>query len=505
MPDALRTELKLPADDRLLRLVPDYVRGLAELAGLAAEEVQSLAQGVLEACQHCLDCAFEAEDAGAFTLVGELTPAALTLSLRDRGLPHDDSTEPAGPSAADASEARICRRSHGLDLVNHCADEVRWLNHGVEGNELRLTKYLSGVCRLEPVHAGAANHRDDQATAGPQDYTIRLLRPGDGLRVAQLMYRVYGYSYSNEDFYYPDRFDHDLETGRHVGVVAVTESGEIAGHAGIERPGLGPLAELGQLAVAPAHRGHGLQQLMSLRLQEEISRLGLIGLFGEAVTLHTISQQASERRGLRVSALKLLDWQAQFKRVESLHPGLAPESATQRESMVFYFKYLQPPGPARVCAPSRHHRMLARIYENLALPVQFLEPGGPTGRGEVAVHYDKDTGVGAIQVNRIGVDTPPEIYQARRDLCELAGAAVVGLDLPLSQGGTPYLCNIAEENGFFFSGVRPHFAPDGDCLRLQYLNADLDLERLRLFSPFAQELLAYILEDRERIRQIQKT
>ena len=254
MPDAIHTELNLPADARLLRLVQDYVRGLAELAGLPEEEAQSLALGVGEACQHRLECAFDADDAGSYTLVGELTPAALHLSLCDQGLPTDEG--PGGrprrrPTPRPLGGLPI---GHGLDLLNHCADEVRWLNHGLEGNELRLTKYLAGVCRLEAPPARAANHQNEACVLAAPDYTIRLLRPGDGPRVAQLMYRVYGYSYSNEDFYYPDRLDHDLETGRHVGVVAVAGDGEIVGHAGIERPDLGPLAELGQLAVAPAHR-----------------------------------------------------------------------------------------------------------------------------------------------------------------------------------------------------------------------------------------------------------
>jgi len=55
--------------------------------------------------------------------------------------------------------------------------------------------------------------------------------------------------------------------------------------------------------------------------------------------------------------------------------------------------------------------------------------------------------------------------------------------------------------GFFFSGVLPHSAPDGDFLRLQYLNAPLDLERLHLSSPFARELLTYVLQDQERVAQ----
>lgn len=500
MPATLQTELTLPADVRLMRLVQDFVRGLADLGGLAAEEAEALAQAVWEACRHAIEHAFDAEDTGTLRLVGKLTPAALTLAVHDKGLPFCQLQEESEPLSGPEGPAPACFPGRGLYLRHGCADEVRWINHGLDGNELRLTKYLAGVCRLETPPAEAAG-----AAAGPQgalNYTIRLLRPGDAMRLAQLMYRVYGYSYSNEDFYYPDRLDHDLETGRHVGVVAVADNGEIVGHVGVERHDLGPLAELGQLAVAPAHRGHGLRKLMGDRLQEEIQQLGLIGLFGEAVTLHTISQEGSESRGLQVTAIKLLDWQARFKSQQTIYgtdPGNHAGPGPQRESMVFYFKYLTPPGRALICAPSRHRQMLGRIYGNIGVPVEFLEPSGPTGLGKLVVHYDQPTGTGTIQVNRIGIGTLPEIYQARRDLCQIVGAPVIGLLLPLAQGGTPYLCEAAEEDGFYFSGVQPSFAPDGDFLRLQYLNADLDPERLHLFSPFARELLAYILQDRARL------
>lgn len=507
MPAPIRTELTLPADVRLLRLVQEYVLALGEMAGLPPDQAQSLAQGVWQACNNCLDCAADEDDPADYTLIGELTPYALTISVCDRGLPIDPALDVDAPSPDPEAPAPACLRGQGLSLIQQCADEVRWLNHGPGGKELRFTKYRTGSCRLEPPPAAAAGppHQAAAPTAG-QDCTIRLLRPEDAVRVAQLMYRVYGYSYSNEDFYYPERLEHDLATGRHVGVVAVAASGEIAGHVGVERPGLGPLAELGQLAVAPAYRGLGLKRRMGDRLQEEIRGLGLSGLFGEAVTLHPISQEGSESRGLHVSAIKLLDWQARFKKMESLHPGLPQAGETagpQRETMVFYFKYLAPPGQAAICAPSRHREMLAKIYGNLGAPRQFLEPSGPPGLGKLAVHYDQALRVGTIQVDLIGIDTLPEIYQARRDLCDLAGAAVVGLDLPLAQGATPFLCEAAEAAGFFFSGVRPLFAADGDFLRLQYLNAPLDLERISLYSPFARELLDYILRERERVRQIQ--
>jgi anti-sigma regulatory factor (Ser/Thr protein kinase)/GNAT superfamily N-acetyltransferase len=501
VPSPLQPRLTIPADPRLLPLVQDFLRRVTGLADIPEDQAAPLITAVAEACRDCIASASDDEDdGGTLTLAAEITPAALHLAICDQGLPFDQTLEsddlpdPASPA----------RRGRGIALIHACADEVSWLNHGPAGQEVRLTKYLAGSCRLEP--APPHNHQAVSQEA-PQDYDIRTLRREDAIRVAQLMYRVYGYSYSNEDFYFPDRLEHDLETGRHVGVVAVAGRGEIVGHVGVERPDLGPLAELGQLAVAPAHRGQGLRKLMGDRLQEEIQRLGLTGLFAEAVTLHTISQEGSEGRGLAVCGVKLLNWQARFKRPDTIYhrtdsQASNHESTAQRETMVFYFKYLARAAPARICAPSRHRDVLAKIYRNLAVPVEFLEPSGPSGQGQLAVHFDQATGTGVIQVNRIGIDTLPEIIQAHRDLRDIAGAAVVCLNLPLAQGGTPYLCDAVEADGFFFAGVWPHLTPAGDCLGLQCLNAGLAPPDIHLFSPFAQELLAYILKEQARVQQI---
>ncbi|MFZ5451554.1 MAG: GNAT family N-acetyltransferase [Thermodesulfobacteriota bacterium] len=505
MSDIIQTKLSLPADLRMQHLVQDFVQSLAQLAGLPEDQTASLALAVWAACHHSIEHAFEDGEPGTLKLAGELTPGALTLSLYDQGLPFYQTLEPGAPPPGPDGSASGCPLCRELASIHQCVDEVRWIYHGVEGNELRLIKDLAGVCRLPaPDHEPPGPRTGEVREGEPGSYMVRLLRPGDGIHIAQLMYRVYGYSYSNEDFYYPERFDHDVATGRHVGVVAVAADGKIVGHAGVERPDLGPLAELGQLAVAPAHRGQGLRQLMGDRLQEEIKRLGLVGLFAEAVTIHTISQEGSDSRNLHVTGIKLLDWQAHFKTLQHRRPPSSEwekeaEPGLQRETMVFYFKYLTPPGLNAVCAPSRHWEMLGKIYRQLEVELHFLQPSGPLGPGEVKVHYDQATGVGVIQVNRIGIDTLPAIYQARRDLGDILGAQVVGLLLPLAQGGTPYLCEAAEADGFFFSGVQPHLAPDGDFLRLQYLNAELDPGRIHLSNPFARELLAYVLQEKERV------
>jgi hypothetical protein len=117
---------------------------------------------------------------------------------------------------------------------------------------------------------------------------------------------------------------------------------------------------------------------------------------------------------------------------------------------------------------------------------------------ESLAHVVLNVRVGHIFVNQIGSDSLSGISQATRDLGRMTRAAVVGLYLPLAQRGTPELCQAAEKLGFFFSGVQPQLAPDGDFLRLQRLQVPLDLDRVHLASATARELLDYILADRRR-------
>jgi anti-sigma regulatory factor (Ser/Thr protein kinase) len=510
MPAVFRTELTLPAEARIRQLVNHFGRSLAVLADFPEDQTELLVQALWEACKNSVEYAYVDDEPGLITLAGELTPKALTLSIRDQGLPFDQTLEPDTPPADSDSFCQPPRRGLGLFLIHQCADEVRWINHGPEGKELRLTKYRRGLCPLEPP--AAPPHRvlpGESLTKCPQDYTIRLVRPEDAIRVAQLIYRVYGYTYARVDIYYPERLAHNIKTGTHVAVVAVAEDGEIAGHVGLMRPNLGLLAELGEVAVAPLHRGRGLYKRMNERLYEEIQRLGLIGFYAEAVTVHTISQEGCEAQGLQPTGIDLLNFRIHFKKLETIQPDLGcPDNelgpGPQQEALVFYFNYLVPPETTRVCAPARHREILAKIYRNLGVPVKFLRPGRAAGSGRLAVHFNPNINTGFIQANRIGADTFPEIERACHDLCVLAGAAVVFLDLPLAQGGTPDLCDAAEAIGFFFSGVRPHFAADGDFLRLQYLNSTLDPERIHLASPFGRELLDYILKDKARVEPNRK-
>ncbi|HSF24491.1 MAG TPA: hypothetical protein VLE20_09710, partial [Blastocatellia bacterium] len=56
-----------------------------------------------------------------------------------------------------------------------------------------------------------------------------------------------------------------------------------------------------------------------------------------------------------------------------------------------------------------------------------------------------------------------------------------------------------EQDGFFFCGLGPAFAADGDALLMQFLTEDLDLSLIEIENPFAKELLGYVAHEWERV------
>jgi hypothetical protein len=437
--------------------------------------------------------AFAPGETGTYRIAAELTPAELAISFLDQGRPLDPALAGAGqePDPAAVPGGHV----HGLYRIRQAVDEAHWINHGREGKELRLVKHLPHVPVTEQLPAAAlAPFTDDEPPAPPQEYTIRRLQPADAVGVSQCIYRVYGYSYEHDELYYPERIARLNATGEMISVVALDAGGQVVGHYALERPDLGRVAERGVAVTAPAHRRRGLMERMRSLLDAEGKEAGLVATYGEAVTVHTYSQHADEQFGSRVTGIVLGEWPGslQFK-------GIREGPLPQRSSYVMYSSYLVAPPTATVYAPPRHREMLARIYAGLEAPVEFGRVAAEPlpEHGQVVVEFHQHVDYGVIRVRQVGVDTAAELRRARRDLCEVSGAAAVFLELPLAQPGTPTLFEAAAADGFFFSGLGPQFARDGDALRLQFLNVDLDSSLLQILSPFARELLDYVEADRQ--------
>ena len=484
-------ELTVSRDSMVPGIVDPLVREGARRAGFPSQEVETLVAAVEQAAAAIMQRAFDPNEPGTLRFTSDLTPVSWTLAIYEQGLPLDVSVEEITSGSAGSGHASAPVWAH----VHQAVDEAHWVHHGPAGSELRLVKYRrqGHVTEQGPVE-GLARAGDEVPQAPEQEYVIRRLRAEEAIHVAQCVYRAYGFSYPNEDLYYPERIVHLNATGELISAVAVDEAGEVVGHLALERPGLGTIAESGQAVVIPAHRGRHLFKRLRQFLEDEGRRMGLVHIWSEPVTSHVFSQQVDEELGARVCGVSFA---ASPRTVDFKAIRTAP--LPQRGSCMLYVKYLSKPPAAVVHAPPHHRDMLERIYAHLDAPATFGEPGLVDGPGRIAVSLDRVWGVGKIRVLQCGVTSPVQIHQALRDLVAITGVEVVYLDLPLAQPGAPELCVAAENEGFFFGGVAPLFARDGDALRMQYLNVDYDPSLVQVASPVGRELVAYAANERQRV------
>lgn len=325
--------------------------------------------------------------------------------------------------------------------------------------------------------------------APPTSYEIRRFQPRDAAGITDCVRQVYGDSYVHPELYDPEAIVRLNASGELVSVVAL-DNEQVVGHYALERPGCSQVAETGEALVLPEHRHHALMEQMRLLIEEEAVRLDLQGLYGNVVTNHPFTQRVVQRFGEQPCAVSL-GWAP-----KSFHNLATP--LTQRMSELVYFKYLRKPSQPAVYLPEQHFEWCLKIYLQLQVRVQPREAQVTFGGGKLLVEYRPELQRAMLRVVSVGDDSAADIQRAMRVL-RCANVEVVFLELPLSQSGTPYLCRELERQGFFFSGIGPCFASDGDVLRLQWLNTEVDTSLLQLESPLARELLGYVADERRRV------
>ena len=324
------------------------------------------------------------------------------------------------------------------------------------------------------------------------EYEVRRLTAPDAAAIPELTTRVNGPDYIHPEVYHPERLLALNQSGRLTSVVAVHQGKEVVGHAALERPDPEAYAESGEAMVLPEHRHHHLLDRMKAMLDDQGREIGLVGIFGNAVTHHTFSQLTEERAKAQPTAILL---------------GSSPAAAhqlkdfPQRVSLITYFKYTSIPGPALIHVPSRHRDFAQRIFKGVGRQVEFPEAQASaqsTGEGQVLSSYETQLKQGNIRVSGGGSNLTMRIREAQQSLLR-QGAEVVFAELPLQQPSAIALCDELEQHGFFFCGFKPRDPQTEDKLLLQKLIVPLDPALVQLASNFAHELLDYIAAERTRV------
>jgi hypothetical protein len=469
------TELRVPASAAFESLV----RHFAADAALRSELTEEQQRGFVAAAERgfaLIATVALAQEREPIRLVAACTAAKLVLSLFERGLPMDD---------------LYARRDPKWNELAGEIDEAHWRLHGTAGSELRLiVKRAHGIPEAVTM---PGDDGEDVPLAPAQEYAIRRFEPGDAPGIARAFYLTYGYAYDFCAVYVPERLVELNASGRYVSIVAIDAAGDVAGHYALVREDDEPIADAASAIVLPAHRGRGLLNRLRDRAEREAIALGLAAYYSEPVTDHPRTQRASENFGAKACGITLGDAPRNFI---ARHMKLS--TTTQRQSCMLYVKPLRLREPRSIYAPQRHRAIIARIYEQLNLPVTFAAATMRGGRGVVHTSITRGDGVATIAVEEIGAETPDLVRQAVEDLRATCRLGAIYAVIPLEDPGAAALSEALEGYGFYFSGVGPWMLGGKDSLRMQMPLTPIDLSELVVVGEFGRELLEYVASERER-------
>jgi anti-sigma regulatory factor (Ser/Thr protein kinase)/GNAT superfamily N-acetyltransferase len=472
------SKLCIPNDPGYIKGVISYCNEISRRVGFSTREVDEIGTALKEACTNVVTHAFDPYEDESFTITFEILSDGMKIVLDEMGLPFSFRLE------------QKAKDSPGLHAIEENMDKVLYINRGKNGKELQLIKYLKGR-HVEDLFTEDELKPYDFCDIPSKDikFCVRLMRPEEATNVSRCIYRTYKYTYLNEDLYFPERIDAMNRDGSMISSVAVTMEGEVIAHFALLPKPNGKVAEIGVAVVDPKFRGRGVMQLLLNYLISEAKKSGFIALFGNAFTMHTLSQRTNLKFGFQETALQLGGFPP-----GSIQP-IREKALKGAGHVISFFKYIKEPEVYKVFLPSGHKDMLEGIYRKLGIKRSFSSPdklpAGPLPEESIIQLSIKPFHKTAtIEVKENGADIEKRVKAKLVEL-ENKGFNALYLDLNLKDPSTVEATRRLEELGFFFSGLLPDYS-DGDVLRLQYYNTVVDYDEIETYSPFALELMNYI-------------
>jgi len=479
------SRLTVPNDPAYMKGISAYCRALCRRIGFTPTETRQINRALSEAVFSVITQAFNPFDDESFEITFQIHDDGLQINIEDMGLPFSFGIVEKKKTAP------------GLKAIEKNVDRVVFVNRGVKGKELQLFKYLKGKHVEEIFNAEELRpYGVCEIPSRDKDLEIRLMRPEEATEVSRCIYRTYRYTYLKEDLYFPERIEAMNRDGKMVSIVAVTDSGEVIGHFAIMPRPNNKVAEIGVAIVMPQYRGRGIMKRMLTRLMDEARARSLYALYGNALTIHALSQRANIKFGFHETALQL-GW---------IPPGstkvIKERGLKGSGNILTFFKYLKDTTPYPVFIPERYRAIMDRIYSGLGLMRLFEAPMPVTmavlpDESELNLKLKPHHRTAILEVKRFGKDFIDRLQTKATELSKKNFNALY-IDLELRDPFTPRAVLMAEDLGFFFSGLLPDYA-DGDVFRLQRYNTRVIYDEIHTGSVFGGEFVEYIKrQDKQR-------
>lgn len=487
-------QLQLPADTAALAPLQAVMQQQAQALGFDHASVQRIRAACDEALGTVLRLGHDAGDDASNELQADirLEGRALQLRLSDNGLPYDLSLlphyDPQAPEAAGDDAAGLA-----AFLMQRLADHCEVLNHGQQGHHVLLQWMLpeAAYTSAQPAPVGTAD--PPQAATEPREpATIRPMQPADAIHLARLMFRTYGYSYTNADMYTAEGIQGRLQDGRLTSWVAVHGAqGVPVGHIALLKPQADdPAVEIGTAVVAPSERGSALFTRLVATVQQALPSRPERVAFLHAVAAHPYTQKTFNHLGYHPTALLLglIPGSASFR-------GIAGRKQGERVSAFHSCKLLHPVDPLPVWLPPALLELISPGAQAIGLPLQPqpLVQAALQGDTRMASQVVEDMGAALLTLQHAGNDLHQALPRLLRELCR-ARMDVIYLHLDAGQAHAPAVCEAALALGFLPAGLTP-FMPWPATLCLQYLNnLELQEEHVSAVGPAAEALRAALFQ-----------
>lgn len=306
---------------------------------------------------------------------------------------------------------------------------------------------------------------------------------------------VYGDDFPVKDVYEPDILEREISAGRVIAALAFDHQGHPAGYVSMFKNAPNPrLWEAGNMVVHPAYKHSSLSSLLT-KIYFNPAVIGITnydGIFCEAVCHHYATQVGAIKSGMRDCALELSQLAGEsFKNNQA--------ATTQRISCVMSFLEISEPATSGY-VPAEYAEIVRNLAQSLK-PRTFLLSDAPLPVAGLTVKEDKyyvAAQTWKIAVWEIGTD-----WQAFIDtlLDEAARRGVISLQVTINTSlpSLGFAVSAMRQRGFFLGGLLPQWFGSDGLLMQKVLGAEVDYDRIKLYSQTAKDLLAFIRADREAV------
>lgn len=328
----------------------------------------------------------------------------------------------------------------------------------------------------------------------------RLLESGDVPALQTLLERCYGDSYFDALYYDGDALSSAIKEKRLRSCIALNEAGEIVAHLGMRHPN-GSLTSDSSLAIVdPRYRAQGLLIETGVRLSQTCLEMGLCGIYGQAVTVHTYTQQSNLKGGAGVSGIYLNYIPAGQRFLES------EQAQSNCPTPAVLMLTILSQAPIRSCyIPEQYATQIHEAFNSCKMQRDLLVSTPPLPlQSLIEKSYKPLQRVCYFWAEKLGADLLDQIKEQIRALKSHPINAFY-IHLPLDQGELDEHITQLRHAGFFYAGLLPEYS-QRDWLILQFITGpEPDWTSVQLSGERTNALLQFILDDRQVVQQLSES